>query len=328
MSRMKEYAFRINHPITWVKGDGAGLKKTPKPKVVEEAPKVEQKGESNMDILYEENRKLAQEAFDMSQCHGTASTADKFEWYNDRGVELPLVDAETIIENNDDKVEAIASEVPKLEASVEKLEAVKAPPWVIKREQRRLEYLSNLQESLIKQTNELEDEIDTKLADKDTDYSKNVYVPFHWQQAKAYWERILTFCYRNESTLRRHHLLALYKKVALAKQAHSISSWYYFQLAYFCTCKLNMPQERIKLLNYAVACKSGPFEGSMWSKPREDSTLRAKAQEALFWAKELNPDGLLEIQRGEDLSFILPDGSYLEGSCITVKYVFNNGEVI
>ena len=322
MGAMKEHAIKWSDVYRAVTiNDGYGLKKTPAKK----APKVEQKGESNMDILYTEDRKLAQEAFDMSQCHGTAAVADKFEWYNNKGVELPLVDIETRIENNLDKIDAIEGELSRLEASTQGLVGEKAPPWVVKREQKQIEYLSERKEYFIKTTKEAVFDTDTKLAAEEIETLVD-NDPFHWKQAKAYWERILTFVCRNK--LSRAKMVDLYTKVCLAKQKGSISSWYFFQLAYHCARELNMTKERIKLLNYAIKCKSAPFEGSMWSRPQEDPTLRIQAREVEFWTREFNPDGLLEIQRGEDLTFILPDGSYLPGSCIQVKYVLNNGEVV
>lgn len=48
-----------------------------------------------------------QEEFDISQCWGTAVTADRFRWLHDRGVSLVMVDAEDALEEASESVEQL-----------------------------------------------------------------------------------------------------------------------------------------------------------------------------------------------------------------------------
>jgi hypothetical protein len=61
---------------------------------------------------------------------------------------------------------------------------------------------------------------------------------------------------------------------------------------------------------------------------REEKKLsQAKKREAAFWERQNNPDGILEIQKGEEYIFYGEDGELMPGSCTEVKYVMNDGTV-
>lgn len=239
---------------------------------------------------------LAQRQFDLSQTHGTAVAADQFSFYENRGISLNMVDQENLVDHYKDIIFGLAEEIKRKESEIKDMLEVGVAEYATLPLHRDITFLEKRIVFFQKQIDEIREFLDKQHEEQRKDVEL-FHIPFHWMQAKEYWEYILDWTSKNNKRMTREHWLRLYKKVNDAKAKRSISSWFYFLISYECALALNMQQQKTRLLNYAIACKkAAEKDGRSWFPKAEenDSDLNFEIDSFSDWANGLTESELIE----------------------------------
>jgi hypothetical protein len=239
---------------------------------------------------------LVQRQFNLSQTHGTAVAADRFSFYENRGISLNLVDQENLVDQYQEIVSGLVKEIKDKEAGMADMLEAGMSDYATLPLQREIAYMEKRVVWFQKQIDEIQRFLDKQHEQERRDVEL-FHIPYHWMCAKEYWEHILDWTSHNKNRMNRSHWLRLYKKVNDAKAKKSISSWFYFTISYECALALNMQQEKNRLLNYALACKKACEEdGRTWApQKKEDEVLfDAEGDSLTDWASGLTESALIE----------------------------------
>lgn len=242
---------------------------------------------------------LAQESFDISQLSGECTANEEFAHYHKKGVSLTTVDAENNIDRLGDEINLKKAEADKLTNIIVKNAENNFPPHIVAEEERQLNWVQLRTETLKKQLKNAIEFLDARLATKEEVIEE--FVPFHYTQAKRYWDRIYTWCVQNEHKVNEKTKQRLYAKIQKARKTRSISSYYYWAISIWCIHRIDMPhhvKERQieRLMDYALARKTSAIgNGYDWGPKKEyECELVNDVEEDPFASFALSEDEMIE----------------------------------
>lgn len=165
-------------------------------------------------------------------------------------------------------------------------EVVKAVPKLALMWHQDVGFKERWVDNLIEKCNQIEREEEEPIVETEEE------IPWHWAQAKTYWDWILEWVNTSSHKVSRKALVRVWEKVEKAKNAKSISSWHYFSILSVLALRLDKPFEVLRLAAYAERC-ARIWRNRGWTWGPDHSKDEAKAEAAKVPGVQLYEEELM-----------------------------------